>query len=65
MSYSCHFLRKRKKIALELAVKNLRKELQARHECSLRDDRDVCGIEELVGVGVGVGAGLTSLPLSC
>jgi len=38
-------------VALELAVKDLREEVQVADEGRLQDDWDVAGIEELDGVG--------------
>lgn len=39
-------------VALELAVQNLRQEVQVADESGLKDDRDVAGVEKLDGVRV-------------
>ena len=41
-------------VALELAVKHLRQEVQVRDKGGLQDDWDVGGVEQLDRVGVGL-----------
>jgi len=50
-------------VALELAVKNLGKEVQVGDDSGLEDDGDVGGIEELDGVRVGLASLALALEL--
>ena len=50
-------------VALELAVKDLGKEVQVADEGGLEDDRDVAGIEQLDRIGIGLSSGALALKL--